>query len=152
MARYNKIFAGPFTEATPQVTEALLNTGTAKPGTMLVLTAGKFVLAGVAATGAIFVAQENYLLSKGVDDDYGTNTVVIGMRMLDEQFFNARVASGVNIAKGAPLALKANGLLGVPAAADRVVAYAEETYNNNTGDPQLVRVRAIAGYLVAPAP
>lgn len=150
MARYNKIYAGPVTEVTPQVQEAPAAADTL-PGCLVVLTAGEFALAGAATVGKVFIAQDNYLAMKGVDDVWEEGDTMIGMEMLDEQFFNARVATGNNVAKGAALTPAANGLLALASTADMVVAFAEEAYNNTSGESQLVRVRAAKGYLTAAA-
>lgn len=150
MPRYNKIFAGPFTEATPQVQELPADAATL-PGCLVVMTGGEFVLAGAATVGKVFIAQDNYLAMKGVDVAYAVGDVCIGMEMLDEQFFNARVATGNNVTRGAALTPAANGLLALASTSDMVVAFAEEAYNNTSGTSQLVRVRAAKGYLTAAA-
>jgi len=69
--------------------------------------------------------------------------------MLDEQFFNVRVPTGTNVAKGAELTTNATGHFVLTAAGDRIIAIAEEAYNNTTGSDQLVRVRAAKGHLAA---
>lgn len=150
MARHNKIYAGPFTEATPQVQEALAAASTL-PGCLVVFSSGSFALAGATTVGKVFIAQDNYLLMKGPDDAWAAGDRMIGMEMLDEQFFNARVATGNNVAKGAALTPAANGLLALASTSDMVVAFAEEAYNNTSGTSQLVRVRAAKGYLTAAA-
>lgn len=151
MARFNKIFAGPVTQVTPQVREAPANDGNIKPGNLIVLTSGKFTRAGATTIGKVWVAQDNYLALKGVDDAYAADDVVIGLEQLDEQFFNVRVANGVNItAVGTPLTPGANGTLAIASTSDLVTHYSEEIYNNNTGSEQLVRVRpATNGHLTA---
>lgn len=145
MPRHNKIYAGPFTEPTPQVRE-LPAAASTLPGSLLVINAGKFALAGDTSTGKIFVAQDNYLVGKGVDDAIPADQVLIGMNMLDEQFFNLRFATGVNIALGAAIGPGANGKAALAAAGDQVIGYAEEAYNNTSGSDQLVRVRACAAH------
>lgn len=151
MARYNKIFAGPFTEATPQVREAPA-AAAITPGQLIVLSNGKFTPAGAATTGKVYVAQDNYLVMGGVDDAYAVDDTVIGMELLDEQFFNVRVATATNVAQDAALVPGAAGALVLAAAgAKQVVAFAEEAFNNTSGSAQLVRVRAAKGYLTAAA-
>lgn len=54
MARYNKIFAGPATQVTPQVAEAPASSAI-MPGSIVVLTAGKFALAGAATVGKVLL-------------------------------------------------------------------------------------------------
>lgn len=151
MARYNKIYAGPATEVTPQVRELPAADDDLVPGNLLVIVGGEFDNAGASSTGKLWIAQDNYLLMKGVDDAYDEGDVVIGMELLDEQFFNARVATGNNVAIGAALAPAANGLLALAGDGAMVVAFAEEAFNNNTGSSQLVRVRAAKGYLTPAA-
>ncbi|OAB82857.1 hypothetical protein A4G21_10195 [Brucella intermedia] len=149
MARYNKIFAGPFTEATPQVQEGIAAAATL-PGLAVVLNGtGGFAIAGASTNEKVFIAQDNYLVLKGVDDPWAAGDRMIGMEMLDEQFFNVRVPTGTNVAKGAELTTNATGHFVLTAAGGRIIAIAEEAYNNTTGSDQLVRVRAAKGHLAA---
>lgn len=149
MARYNKIFAGPFTEATPQVQEGIAAAATL-PGLAVVFNGtGGFAIAGASTNDKVLIAQDNYLTMKGVDDAWPAGDRMIGMEMLDEQFFNVRVPSGQNIAKGAKLTTNATGRFIVAAADSRIIAIAEEAFNNTSGSDQLVRVRAAKGHLAA---
>lgn len=152
MARFNKIFAGPVTQVTPQVREAPA-AAAITPGQLIVLSSGQFTPAGATTVGKVWIAQDNYLAQKGVDDAYAVGDVVIGMEPLDEQFFNVRVATGVNIAAiGTALTPGAAGTLAIASVSDLVVAYSEEIYNNTSGSTQLVRVRAATnGHLTAAA-
>jgi hypothetical protein len=143
MARFNKIYAGPVTQVTPQVREAPAADGNIKPGNLIVLSSGEFTRAGATTAGKVWVAQDNYLAGKGVDDAYAQDDVVIGMELLDEQFFNVRVATGVNIsAIGTPGTPGANGTVAIASTSDLVIGYFEEVYNNASGADQLVRFRA----------
>lgn len=149
MARYNKIFAGPFTEATPQVHESTAAAATL-PGLAVVFNAtGGFAIAGASTNDAVFVAQDNYLTLKGVDDEWKAGDRMIGMAMLDVQLFNVRVPTGQNITKGAKLTTNATGRFVLAVADDRIIATAEEAFNNTTGSDQLVRVRAAKSHLAA---
>ena len=148
MARYNKIYAGPVTEVTPQVTEAPASVAIT-PGTAIVLSAGEFAVAGASTNEKIFIAQDNYLAMKGVGDAYDVDDVCFGMEMLDEQFFNVVVPTGNNLAKGAALTTDAAGKFVTATTGNRIIAHADEAYNNNTGSDQLVRVRAAKGHLAA---
>lgn len=149
MARFNKIFAGPFTEATPQVQEALCGATAIMPGTAIVWNAGAFAQAGASQIGKIFVAQDNYLALKNVDVAWPINERIIGMEMLDEQFFNVLVPTGVSVLKGSELTPNATGRFILAVSTKTVYAIAEETYNNTSGSDQLVRVRAAKGYIKA---
>lgn len=150
MARYNKIYAGPFTEATPQVQEAILN-GAYLPGTAVKLSSGNFAPpSGQTDNSKLFILQDNYLALKAVDAAWTSGDRGIGMEMLDEQFFNVLVPTGNNLAKGAALTVNSAGKFLPPTTGGRVVAYTEEAYNNNTGSDQLVRVRAARSALVTP--
>ncbi|WP_292041086.1 MULTISPECIES: hypothetical protein [unclassified Brevundimonas] len=144
MARYNKIYAGPATQVTPQVRELPAAASTV-PGSLVVVTAGKFALAGATTVGKVWVAQDNHLAGKGVDDAIAANDVLVGMELLDEQFFNVRVATGNNLSIGTPLTPAADGALAIAVTSDLVVAYSEEAFNNTSGSAQLVRVRAATG-------
>lgn len=148
MARYNKIFAGPFTEATPQVQERICAAGIL-PGTALVESGANFAQAGAASNSKIYIAQDNYLAMKGVDDAWPANDRIIGMEMLDEQFFNVRVPTGVNVARGAALTTNASGKFVLATTGNRIIAFAEEAYNNTSGADQLVRARAAKSALAS---
>lgn len=149
MPRFNKIYAGPVTEPTPQVQEALAAAATL-PGLAVTLNgSGQFAIAGAASNAKLFVAQDNYLALKGVDDAWAAGDTMIGMEMLDEQFFNVRVPTGQNITKGATLTTNATGRFVATATGNPIRAIAEETFNNNTGSDQLVRVRAAKGHIAA---
>lgn len=145
MPRYNKIFAGPVSENLPQVQEAPADASTL-PGIFAVITSGEFVAATADTHAKLFVVQENYLTMKGVDDAYAVGESVIGMEMLDEQFFNVRFPTGVNVTRGAAITVGSGGKGKLALAADFVVAFAEEAYNNTSGADQLVRVRAARGF------
>lgn len=150
MARYNKIYQGPVTQVTPQVQELPADVAIL-PGSVIQPVSGEYVLGTAASVGKVFIAQENYLALEGVDTAYAIGDTVIGMEMLDEQFFAVRVATGNSLVKGSPLTPGAAGVLTLASTSDMIVAFSEETYNNNTGSVQLVRVRAAKGYLTAAA-
>lgn len=150
MGRYSKIILGPARKNDPQVLEFEASAAI-KPGCLVVITAGKFALAGAATVGKVWLAQENYLAMKGVDDSYAAPVAgppaipgdrVIGIEMQDDVMYAARIATGVNItAAGTALTPAANGMLGIASTSDLVVAYADEVFNNNTGTDQLIRIR-----------
>lgn len=145
MPRFNKIYAGPFTEATPQVQEAR-STAAMLPGIVAHLNDAGLFAPGLAANRKPFVVQDNYLALRGVDDVWPSGDTVIGMEMLDEQFFHVRVPTGQNIRKGQAMALDAQGrFVAATGAGTLIVAFSEEAYNNTTGSDQLVRVRAAKG-------
>jgi hypothetical protein len=162
MGRYSRIHLGPARKNDPQVREAEAAASSAiKPGTLLVLSGGRFANASATTIGKVWLAQENYLAQKGVDVAYAPyvagppvvrGDTVIGLEMQDDSHYAARIATGVNItAVGTALTPAANGMLGIAATSDLVVAYADEVYNNNTGTDQLIRIRpaASASYLSA---
>ncbi|MBB3144928.1 hypothetical protein FHS21_001329 [Phyllobacterium trifolii] len=148
MARYNKIYAGPFTEATPQVQERIC-AAAVLPGTALVDSGANFAQAGAASNLRIYIAQDNYLTMKGVDDAWAAGDRVIGMEMLDEQFFNVRVPTATNVARGAALTTNASGKFVLATTGNRIIAFAEEAYNNTSGSDQLVRARVAKGNLAS---
>lgn len=160
MARYSRIHLGPARKNDPQVLEAEAG-AVITPGCLIVLSSGRFVLAGATTVGKVWLAQENYLAQKGVDATYAAYAAgppevrgdrVMGLEMQDDTHYAARIANGVNItAVGTALTPAANGTLAVASTADLVVAYADEVFNNNTGATQLLRIRpaASASYLSA---
>lgn len=160
MGRYSRIHLGPARRNDPQVHEA--EAGAAiKPGTLIVLSSGRFVNASATTVGKVWLAQENYLAQKNVDTAYAAYAAgppevrgdrVLGIELEDDTHYAARIANGVNItAVGVALTPAANGMLGIAATSDLVVAYSDEIYNNNTGTDQLLRIRpaASASYLSA---
>ena len=149
MARFNKIFAGPTLETMPQVQERICATAVL-PGTALIESGASFAQAGAAAATKVYIAQDNYLTMKGVDDAYAAGDRVIGMEPLDEQFFNVRVPTATNVAPGANLTTSAAGKFVVATSGQRVIMIAEEAFNNTSGSDQLVRARkAQPGIVVA---
>lgn len=154
MGRYTKIHLGPARKNDPQVTEANASANIL-PGSLVVLSSGEFALAGASTVGKVWLAQENYLMQKGVDDTYvEDDDLVLGLEMQDDCLYAARIANGVNItAKGVALTPAASGTLGIASTSDLIVAYSDEVYNNNTGATQLIRIRPAgsASYLSAGA-
>lgn len=141
MARNNKIFAGPVSEPLPQIRELPADVAIL-PGCAIVATAGEFALGTATTVGKIFIAAENFIVMKGVDDAYAVGENVLGLEMLDEQLYYVRVPTGVNVALGAALTVGASGKWALQTTTRPTYAYAEEAYNNTSGADQLVRVRA----------
>lgn len=151
MGRYSKIILGPARKNDPQVVEAEA-AAAILPGTFVTLDAnGRFSAAVAATTDKVWLAEENYLMLKSVDQAYtpyaaGPPVVrgdtIMGLEMEDDVLYAARINTGVNVAKiGTPLAIGVNGALVLAAASSRVVAFSDEIYNNNTGSIQLLRIR-----------
>lgn len=148
MPRYNRIYAGPVSEPTPQVQERILS-GAYLPGTALVESGANFAQAGANSGDKIYILQDNYLALKGVDDAWPSGDRGIGMELLDEQFFNVRVPTGVNVVRGAELTTNGTGRFVLATTGQNVAVVAEEAFNNNTGSDQLVRVRKAGRNVVA---
>lgn len=141
MARFNKIFLGPVQKTLPQVKE-LIGDVALTPGCLVVISSGKWALAGATTVGKVWIVQDNYLQLKGVDTAWADEDTVIGMELLPDMLYAARIANGVNItAIGTPLTPAANGTLGIASLSDLVVAYSEEVYNNDSGSTQLIKIR-----------
>ena len=149
MARYNKIYAGPFQHGKPSAREAIASVDLL-PGRFVVLDgSGEFALAGAATVGQAFIVQDNYLALKDPDTAIAAGDRAVALEMIPTQLFYARVATGQNVAIGAALTFAANGELAIAGSADKVVAHADEAYNNTSGSGQLVRVRPAVGYMTA---
>lgn len=140
MARFNKIYAGPVTQVTPQVQERIC-AAAILPGTAMVESGANFAQAGANSGEKLYIAQDNYLALKGTDDAWPAGDTIIGMEALDEQFFNVRVPTGVNVARGAKLTTNATGRFVLATTGQNVAVVAEEAFNNTSGSDQLVRVR-----------
>lgn len=152
MARYNKIFLGPAEKVKPQVRELICDVALL-PGRLVVISGGQWALAGADTVGKVWIVQDNYLQLKDVDTEWTDEESAIGMELLPDMLYAARVANGVNVsAIGTPLTPAANGTLAVAGLSDLIVAYSEEVYNNTSGEEQLVRIRpAGLSYLSAAA-
>lgn len=149
MARFNKIFAGPVDQNKPQVQERIC-AAAVLPGTALIESGANFAQAGAAAATKVYIAQDNYLALKDVDTAWPAGDRIIGMEPLDELFFNVRVPTGTNVARGANLTTTSVGKFAVATSGQRVIMIAEEAYNNTSGVDQLVRARkAQPGMVVA---
>lgn len=148
MPRFNKIYAGPVTEVTPQVQERIC-AAVVLPGIALVESGSAFAIAGANSGDKLYIAQDNYLALKGTDDAWPAGDTVIGMEALDEQFFNIRVPTGTNVARGAELTTSAAGKFVLATTGQNVAFVAEEAFNNNTGSDQLVRARKAGRNVVA---
>lgn len=148
MPRYNKIYAGPYTENLPQTREGLAFEDIT-PGCLVTFDSGEFSLADASTVSPVWVAQDNYLTLKTVETVNETGNTMIGMIMLQQQLFNCLVPTGQNLSVGTELTSNANGQLVAAGVGDRVFAMSEEDYNNDTGESQLVHVRAVPGYVRA---
>jgi hypothetical protein len=141
MARFNKILLGPVQKTLPQVRE-LIAAAALLPGRLVVITSGKFALAAATTVGKVWIVQDNYLQLKSVDTAWPVDETAIGMELLPDCLYAARIANGVNItAIGTALTLGATGTLAIASTSDLVVAYSDEVYNNNSGSEQLIRIR-----------
>lgn len=140
MARFNKIFAGPVDYNKPQVQERIC-AAAVLPGTALIESGANFAQAGASAPTKVYIAQDNYLALKDVDTAWLAGDRIIGMEPLDDLFFNVRVPTGTNVARGANLTTSAAGKFVVATTGQRVIMIAEEAYNNTSGADQLVRAR-----------
>ena len=140
MARYNKILAGPVDENKPQVQERIC-AAAILPGTALIESGANFAQAGANAAVKFYIAQDNYLAQKGVDDAWPANDRIIGIEPLDELFFNVRVPTGVNVLRGSELTTTSVGKFTLATTGQNVKMIAEEAYNNTSGADQLVRAR-----------
>ena len=148
MARYNVIAAGPFTQNPPQVQEAIA-AAAIMPGTGIIWSTANFVQAGASAIGKVFIAQDNYLAMKDVDVAWPAGDRIIGLEIMDDHFYNVLVPTGVNVLKGSELTTNATGRFILALTTNKVIFQAEEAYNNTSGVDQLVRVRAVNGYIKA---
>ena len=140
MARYNRIFAGPVDYNKPQVQERIC-TAALLPGTAVVESGSNFAQAGANSAVKIYIVEDNYLALKGVDDATLANDRVVGIEIVDEQFYNVRVPTGVNVARGSELTTTSVGKFTLATTGQNVKMIAEEAYNNTSGADQLVRAR-----------
>ena len=148
MARYNKIFLGPVEKNKPQACEALGDVAL-KPGRLVVLSSGKFVLAGASTVGKVYIVQDNYLALKGVDDDWLDEDRVTALELMPDELYAGRIANGVAVVKGVTaLTPGANGTLAVASTSDLIIGYAHETHT--ASGEELIAFRPTGGgYLSA---
>lgn len=151
MARYSRIHLGPARKKDPQVHEAEAG-AVIVPGSFIVMSSGRFVLAGALTVGKVWLAQENYLAMKGVSTAYAAyaagppvvrGDTILGLELQDDTHYAAIIATGTNVtAVGTPLKLAASGKLTIATpGTDNIVAFADEVFNNNSGSDQLIRIR-----------
>lgn len=140
MARYNKILRGPVDENKPQVRESICATAVL-PGTALVISGANFAQAGANVADVFYLAQDNYLALKGVDDAWPAGDRVIGIHPQDDEVYAVRVPTGQNIAAGDNLTTSAAGKFVKATTGQRTCFYALESYNNTSGADQLVNAR-----------
>ncbi len=140
MARHTKILLGPTRKNDPQVFEALAAVAIL-PGTFIAINgAGKF--APLTGDDMPRIAQENYLALRNTDTEYKVDDRVIGLEPQRDVLYAGRLAAGQNVTRvGYPLSVNASGHLILAAGDARVVAYADEAYNNDTGSTQLISIR-----------
>lgn len=148
MARYNVILAGPADKIKPQVREAICPTAVL-PGTVLIGNGANFAQAGANATARAYLAQDNYLALKGVDDAWPAGDRVVGISLQDEDLYNVRVPTGQNIVHDSPLTTNAAGKLVLATTGQRILFFAAEAYNNTSGADQLVRAKVAVTNLPA---
>lgn len=146
----NLIFAGPTTQNVPQVKEKLAGAAFL-PGAIVTLDASdEFIPHGVAGgRGRYYVAQENYLVMKNVDDTYSTGDLAIGMIPLDEQFFYVRVGASQTITEDDALSSNGSGNLIAAVTGDEILFYAEEAVTTGVGETALVLARVNSGVVPA---
>lgn len=140
MARFNVILAGPADENKPQVREAICPTAVL-PGTVLIGNGAAFAQAGANAVARAYLAQDNYLAMKGVDDAWPAGDRVVGLHLQESKLYNVRVPTGQNIAHDSPLTTNSAGKLVLATTGQRILFYAAEAYNNTSGADQLVRAK-----------
>lgn len=146
MARNNKIHAGPYGSGGAVVKELPAAVDTL-PGQVLTISGGQFALAGAGTNAPVYVAQENYLAHKKVSDLIAAGDTVAAIEPGDRDRIYVLVPTGNAITDGAALTTDANGKVVPAASGNRVIFLAEEAYNNNTGEDQLVLVRYAGGHL-----
>jgi hypothetical protein len=152
MARHNKIYKGPVSENLPQTRERPASVAIL-PGLAVIdngASPSKYALAGAATVQPFWIAQENYLAMEGVDTAYAVDDTVVALHPEHDKLFAVVIPTGVSVVSGVTeLSLGASGKFVVATTGRPVVAYAGETYNNNTGSDQLVLARiALAGRMV----
>lgn len=140
MARVNKIFIGPVDQNKPQVQERIC-TAAILPGTALIESGANFAQAGANALGKVYVAQDNYLAQKGVDDTWPANDRIVGIELIDNYLLGVRVPTGVNVTRGAGLTTNGSGKFVLATTGQRILVFADEAYNNTSGADQIVRAR-----------
>ena len=146
-ARQNSIWMGPGSENQPQTVEGFVSIAV-KPGTLVTRAASGVLTATGATLGAVdkyYILNEGSLDGLGEDLDtlVGTDTTAEAFDILDGVNYSVLLANAVNItALDTPLTIgTANQLvIGTPGTHE-ILFYSSEIYNNNSGSPQLLKVR-----------
>lgn len=147
MQRYNRIGAGPYTEATNQLKEALLSVD-AMPGTLVQLVDDQFAPADPESPATLYALREDQLRGQGTYGLLKAGERVAAYRLLNESTINLPVAAESALTRGTPLTLGLGGELVEAEEGQHVVASSNETYYNVTGERQLVQVIIVSGSYV----
>ncbi|NCB06366.1 MAG: hypothetical protein EOM69_12715 [Clostridia bacterium] len=107
------------------------------PGTVGVLNNGNVALAGASAAGIKYIVGENVLGE--IDQPYSAGETVQCHRPQSGEYYMVRLAASQTIARNAPLATAANGLV-TAAGSNPVVAFADEAVTTGAGQTALIRV------------
>lgn len=149
MGRHNKIFRGPVEMDRPYSEERVVTADTA-PGTLVIVnnTTDQFVPHNDAGgRGSFFVLNEDFISQQDTDTNIRAGDIGVAYYPYEKYRFAALLATGNNVSRGQALASNGTGQLRVAQAGEEVLFYAMETYNNDTGSNQLLRVRPGAGEL-----
>jgi hypothetical protein len=145
----NVIYAGPI-GSEPQYAEAKAGAEGILPGSLLIKSAGDFVVHDAEGQGGPFyIANKDTLSQTGVDAEYTEGDTVFAFDPAPTELFYVRVAEGENVT-ALDTALTSDGAGALKIAADdgseEVVAYAQEI-ENFTSAGGLLRVKiATSGY------
>ncbi|KQM86213.1 hypothetical protein ASE67_10215 [Sphingomonas sp. Leaf23] len=97
-----------------------------------------FALAGINPTGPVYIADVDTLGGGDTMTDWAFNAIE-AVALSEGRALNVLVRAGANVVKGGGLTTDAYGRFTPAGSGDRVIMYADETYNNNTGIYQHVR-------------
>lgn len=147
MARYGTIFAGAIEKTQPQSIDRAVDVATA-PGTIVTLNTDEEFIAHASqgVRGSFFILSEGTLTQDDTDTDIPANGSAVGYYPDQGCFYYVLVETGTNVTNEVTqLTSNGSGALEVATSGDEVLFIAAETYNNTSGNNELVAVRPYIG-------
>lgn len=135
MARYNRINLDG-----KSITESRISDAEVMPGTLQIITGGKFVAPAADVAQRLYVANVAHLQGLTADDAVPAGDTIEGDYVEEGRELAVLVAATTAVVKDTPLTVGVDGYLKAVTDAEAVIAYAQEEYTvGDTAELVLVR-------------
>lgn len=135
MARYNRINLDG-----KSITESRISDAEVMPGTLQIITGGKFVAPAADVAQRLYVANVAHLQGLTADDAVPAGDTIEGDYVEEGRELAVLVATTTAVVKDTPLTVGADGYLKAVTESEVVIAYAQEEYTvGDTAELVLVR-------------